>query len=218
MLTLDVERDYTQVWASHAVECWRTTSSVSITCSWVESYSTQLCEHHMQLSGGLHQVWASHAVEWRRTTSSVSITCSWVEEGYIKCEHHMQLSEEDYIKCENHMQLSGGGLHQVWASHAVEWRRTTSSVSITCSWVEEDYIKCEHHMQLSGGGLHQVWASGSPRLSNTYSNFLILFFFHLWCTLHASTLALYCCYCCLYHEHHVVHYKIIRTYHILLVL
>ena len=138
MLTLDVVLLH-QVWASHA---WRrTTSSVMLTLDVVLLYSTA-CDAHTWCSPPplncmwcshleedvvlLH--WASHAVEWRRTTSSVRITCSWLDGGLHQVWETCSWVEEDYIKCEHHMQLSGGGLH--------------SSVSITCSWVE-DYIKCD---------------------------------------------------------------------------
>ena len=165
-----VEEDSTQVWASHAVEWSRTTST-----------------------------WCSiHAVEWMWLPSSVSIHMQLSAQDfkcehpstqlhdYIKCEHHTWV-EEDYIKCEHHTCSSlpqtqlhvilitwcsppplsncwvahTWWLHQVWASHAVEWRRTTSTAcdashlmwssstqvwACTCSQLSgPDYIKCEHH-------------------------------------------------------------------------
>ena len=64
----------------------------------------------------------------------------------------------------------------------------------------EDYIKCE---LIDGGSL---------RHSNTFSNLFIVAVHYI------STHAMYCAIIDCTHVHHVVHYEIFTTYHILLLL
>ena len=178
----------------HTVECSPPPLNCMwcITCSWLNwSDATSSVSLHIHVAhtwGGLHQVWCITQLSVVLLHSSVSITCSWVEVDYIKCEHHTVECSPPPLKCEHHTAVEWTQDYiKCWASHAVEWR-TTSSVMhhavdvvedytqlhvmltldvvedytqvhvITHSWCSPPTLKCEHHMQLSGASTTlQVW-------------------------------------------------------------